>query len=107
MRRFTVHGFESKGDAVASIGDKPMLYVVIGGGLLVHSADGRCLMEIGEGEAFGFSFCFGKEPLTVNIVAASRSQIVIIAPSVARRMKDVRRRAVSRCVRKIHRYIAR
>ena len=96
-RRFTVHGYETEGDSVASIGDKPMLYVVIGGGLRVLSSDGRCLLELGEGEAFGFSFCFGKEALTVNIVAATRSQIVRIAPSVARKMKDVRRRAVSRC----------
>jgi predicted acylesterase/phospholipase RssA/CRP-like cAMP-binding protein len=78
-------------------GDRAMLYVVVAGGLQVcDRSDGRCLLELGEGEAFGFSFCFGKEPLAVDLVAASRSQIVRIAPSVARKMRQgVRRRAVS------------
>jgi len=61
------------GEAVAAAGDKPDLFVVVGGGLRVLAPDGRCLLLLGPGEAFGLGLCLLGEawPLTVSVVADS------------------------------------
>lgn len=77
----------TKGEVVLAISDRPRLYVVVAGGLIICSADGRKLLTLTEGEAFGFSFCYGKEPFTVGAEASEDgTSVVVIAPSLARKL---------------------